>query len=236
VSQAVWDSQETLTPEESRSIEAGYRIVQPSFQASAAIYDTQFDNRLLQYNPCNSRQPVGPTCGNRFYNVGGVESKGVELTFLWTPIREFSWYNAVSFNNSEYDDDYTQAGVLQHTAGKTQVDTPEKLLSSEATYSMGSWYATLRGKYTGRRYYTYTNDQSFGGYTTFDFGAGYDLGRLFDVVKNAKLSLNVTNLTDKRTAANLDNSVFAPSDPNGTIYVFHSSAPRQIFGSIVVDF
>lgn len=236
VSQAVWDSQETLTPEESRSIEAGYRIVQPSFQASAAIYDTQFDNRLLQYNPCNSRAPVGPDCGNRFYNVGGVESKGVELTFLWTPIREFSWYNTVSFNNSEYDDDYTQGGVLQPTAGKTQVDTPEKLFSSEATYSVGSWYATLRGKYTGRRYYTYTNDQSFGGFTTLDLGTGYDLGELFGVLKGAKVSLNVTNLTDKRTAANLDNSVFAPSDPNGTIYVFHASAPRQIFGSIVVDF
>lgn len=236
VSQAVWDSQETLTPEESRSIEAGYRIVRSSFQASAAVYDAQFDNRLLQYNPCNSRQPVGPTCGNRFYNVGGVESKGVELTFLWTPIREFSWYNAVSFNNSEYDDDYVQGGVLQPTAGKTQVDTPEKLFSSEATYSVGSWYATLRGKYTGRRYYTYTNDQSFGGFTTLDFGTGYDLGELFGAVKSAKLSLNVTNLTDKRTAANLDNSVFAPTDPNGTIYVFHSSAPRQIFGSIVVGF
>ena len=93
VSQAVWDSQETLTPEESRSIEAGYRIVQPSFQASAAIYDTQFDNRLLQYNPCNSRAPVGPDCGNRFYNVGGVDYDIYQLTS-----REGSSATRISFD------------------------------------------------------------------------------------------------------------------------------------------
>lgn len=236
VSQAVWDSQGTLVPEESRSIEAGYRIVQPTYQASAAIYHTRFDNRLLQYNPCDSRQPVGPTCGNRFYNVGAVNSKGVELTLLWTPVRELSWYNSVSFNSSKYADDYVQGGVLQPTSGKTQVDTPEQLFSSEATYSMGHWYATLRGKYTGRRYYTYTNDQGFGGFTTFDLGAGYDFSGLLSIARNARVSLNVVNLTDKEYVANLDNSVFAPTDPNGSIYVFHTSAPRQVFGSISIAF
>ncbi|MEJ1966223.1 MAG: TonB-dependent receptor [Gammaproteobacteria bacterium] len=235
VSQAVWNTQGSLEPEESRSVEAGYRIVQPTYQASAAVYHTKFDNRLLQYNPCDSRQPVGPNCGNRFYNVGSVNSKGIELTLLWKPITELTWYNSVSLNSSKYADDYVQGGVVQHTAGKTQVDTPKQLFSSEATYALGPWYATLRGKYTGKRYYTYTNDQGFGGFTTFDLGTGYNFSG-FGFAKAARLSLNVSNLTDKRYVANLDNSVFAPTDPNGTIYVFHSSAPRQIFGSIVVDF
>ncbi|HEY4368919.1 MAG TPA: TonB-dependent receptor [Steroidobacteraceae bacterium] len=235
VSQSVWDSQGELEPEESRSVEAGYRIVRPTYQGSAAVYYVHFDNRLLQYNPCDSRQPVGPTCGNRFYNVGGVNSKGLELTFLWTPSSHFSWFNSASFNRSTYSDDYVQGGVVVPTSGKTQVDTPDTLFASEATYSYGQWYATLRGKYTGKRYYTYTNDQGFGGFTTLDFGTGYDFGEL-GFVKDARLSLNVTNLTDKRYAANLDNSVFAPSDPNGTIYVFHASAPLQAFGSIVLRF
>jgi iron complex outermembrane receptor protein len=235
VSQAVWNSQGSLEPEESRTVEAGYRIVQRTFQASAALYYAQFDNRLLQYNPCDSRQPVGPTCGNRFYNVGGVESKGVELTFLWSPTSHLSWYNSASFNRSTYSDDYVQAGVPVPTAGKKQVDTPSELFASEATFTYGAWFASLRGKYTGKRFYTYTNDQSFGGYTTLDFGAGYDLGG-FAFAKSARLSLNVTNLTDKRYASNLDSSVFAPTDPNGTIYVFHASAPMQAFGSISIRF
>ncbi len=47
-----------------------------------------------------------------------------------------------------------------------------------------------------------------------------------------RASLNVTNLTDKRYASNFDNSVFAPDDAPGTLLVFHSSAPRQFFGTI----
>jgi len=56
------------------------------------------------------------------------------------------------------------------------------------------------------------------------------------VLKHAKVSLNVTNLTDKRYASNFDNSVFAPTDPSGTILVFHTSAPRQFFGTISAAF
>jgi iron complex outermembrane receptor protein len=236
VSQATWDAQTTpLVPQESRSLEAGYRVVQDTFQASAALYKVKFDNRLLQYNPCDSRQPVGPTCGNRFYNVGGVNSHGVELTFLWTPVEYFSWYNSASYNRSTYNSDYVQAGVLEPTAGKIQVDTPVKLFSSVVSFNYGPWFASLQGKYTGKRYYTYTNDQGFGGFTVFDAGAGYDFGRV-SFAKDVRLSLNVTNLTNKRYAANFDNSVFAPTDPTGAIYVFHASAPVQMFGTLDIRF
>jgi iron complex outermembrane receptor protein len=30
--------------------------------------------------------------------------------------------------------------------------------------------------------------------------------------------------------------VFAPSDPAGKLYVFHASAPRQVFGTIDLRF
>jgi len=115
------------------------------------------------------------------------------------------------------------------------VDTPKEMLASVLTLTQGAVSAMVQGKYTGRRYYTYTNDKSFGGYTTFDLGLTYDFGTV-GVVKGAKLALNVTNLTNKRYASNFDNSVFAPDDAAGTIVVFHSSAPRQFFGTLSVDF
>jgi len=124
---------------------------------------------------------------------------------------------------------------VKQTKGKQQVDTPREMLASMLTLTQGGFSASLMGKYTGRRYYTYTNDQSFKGYTTFDLGLGYrfdDIGAL----KGAKLSLNVTNLTNKRYAANLDSSVFAPDDASGSIVVFHASAPRQVFGSLSFGF
>ena len=235
VSQSIWNSQGDLKPEKSRSLEAGYRLERDDFAASLAAYNVRFDNRLLQYNPCDSRQPVGPTCGNRFYNVGGVNSRGVEATFVWQPTSNLRWYNSASYNRSTYAGDYTQAGVVQHTRGKIQTDTPSKLFATQIDWNQGPWFASLRGKYTGERFYTYTNDQGFGGFTTWDVSAGYDFGA-FSVAKDIRLTLNVTNLTDKRYASNLDSSAFVSSDPAGTAYVFHASAPRQLFATLDVRF
>jgi iron complex outermembrane receptor protein len=235
VSQATWNAQGELKPEQSRSFEAGYRFVGDTLQASLAAYTVRFDNRLLQYNPCDSRQPVGPSCGNRFYNAGGVDSRGAELTVVWTPNEHLSWYNSASLNRSTYRADYVQAGVVQPIDGKIQTDTPQQMFASEITWRDHGWFATLRGKYTGERFYTYTNDQGFGGFTVFDASGGYDFGRI-GFAQDVRLSVNVTNLTDKRYASNLDSSVFAPSDPTGSIYVFHASAPRQVFGTVDVRF
>lgn len=239
VSQAIWDVQgKTLKPETSKSLEGGYRYVSGPLQFSLTGYRVKFDNRLLQYNPCPTNQQQNPGCGNSFHNAGSVTSKGVEVGLLWKPVSWLSWYNSASFNQTSYDQDLnfcTATCILYHTAGKQQVDTPKQLYASMLTLRRDGFSASLQGKYTGRRYYTYTNDQSFAGYTTLDLGLGYDLGPL-GVLKHAKLSLNVTNLTDKRYASNFDNSVFAPNDPAGTILVLHSSAPRQFFGTISAAF
>jgi len=239
VSQAVWDVQgKTLKPETSKSFDGGYRYVSGPLQVSLAAYRVAFNDRLLQYNPCPTNQQQNPGCGNSFHNAGSVTSKGLELGVLWKPVSWLNWYNSVSLNKTTYDDDLnwcTATCVVKATAGKQQVDTPKQLIASVLSVKHGGFFGSLQGKYTGRRYYTYTNDQSFGGYTTFDLGVGYDFGAV-GPLKGAKFSVNVTNLTDKRYASNFDSSVFAPDDASGTILVFHSSAPRQVFATLGLTF
>ncbi|MBO9604173.1 MAG: TonB-dependent receptor [Novosphingobium sp.] len=251
VSQSVWDQQgSTLVPETSKSVEGGYRFASGPVQLSLAGYYMKFDNRLLQYNPCATKDQANPGCGNSFHNAGSVTSKGVELGVLVRPMPWFSWYNSASYNKTTYDDDLEwslgSTTATLPTAGKQQVDTPKVLLGSMASVNFDGFSASLQGKYTGRRYYTYTNDQSVPGYFTLDAGLGYEF-RDIGPLKGVKLSFNVTNLTNKRYAANFDNSVFAPSDSGvvangdsnavaGDVLVFHSSAPRQVFGTIGVSF
>jgi iron complex outermembrane receptor protein len=238
VSQAVWDAQgKTLKPETSKSLEGGYRYVTDDLQLSLAAYHVDFDNRLLQYNPCPTNQQQNPGCGNSFHNAGSVTSNGAELGVLWQPLAWLNWYNSASYNETTYDQDLnwcTTTCVVYATAGKQQVDTPKQLYSSVLTVRQDGFWASLQGKFTGRRYYTYTNDQGFGGYVTFDLGAGYDFGP-FEGFSGGKLAFNVTNLTDRRYASNFDNSVFAPTDPTGSILVFHASAPRQFFLTLGLD-
>lgn len=251
VSQTLWNAQgKYLKPETSKSFEGGYRFVSNQLQVSLSAYHVKFHNRLLQYNPCPTNQQQNPGCGNSFHNAGSVTSKGAELGVLWKPTPWLSWYNSASFNKSTYDDDLIWSlgttTVVLPTAGKQQVDTPKTMFASVITARKDGFFASASGKYTGKRYYTYLNDQGFKGYTTFDLGAGYDFGDI-GFLKGAKLSLNVTNLTNKRYASNFDSSVFAPSDSGvvangdsnavaGDVVVFHSSAPRQFFGTLSVEF
>ena len=238
VTQSVWDVQgKTLVPETSRSLDFGYRYVTDDLQLSLAGYHVHFDNRLLQYNPCPTNQQQNPGCGNSFHNAGSVTSNGAELGVQWQPLPWLNWYNSASYNETTYDQNLnfcTTTCVLYATTGKQQVDTPKQLLASVLTAKWDGFWASLQAKFTGRRYYTYTNDQGFGSYSTFDVGAGYDFGP-FDGLSGAKLSFNVTNVTDRRYAANFDNSVFAPNDPTGTIVVAHASAPRQMFLTFGAD-
>lgn len=240
VSQAVWDAQgATLRPETSTSVEGGYRFVSNRLQVSLSAYWVKFNDRLLQYNPCPTNQQQNPGCGNSFHNAGSVTSKGVEIGVLWKPLPWLSWYNSASYNASTYDQDLNWCTgatcVVKATAGKQQVDAPREMFASVFSVKQNGFFASLQGKYTGRRFYTYTNDQSFDPYTTLDVGFGYDFGNV-GPMKGAKLSLNITNLTDNRYVANLDSSVFAPDDAAGTIPILHSSAPRQIFGTLSFAF
>jgi len=239
VSQAVWDAQgQYLKPETSKSLDAGYRYISRTLQVSLAAYDVDFDNRLLQYNPCPTNQQQNPGCGNSFHNAGSVTSKGVELGVLWRPVPWLNWYNSASYNETTYNEDLnwcTTTCVIKATAGKQQVDTPKEMFSSVLSVKRGGFWGSLSGKYTGERYYTYTNDQSFPGVTTFDLGLGYNFSDT-SVLKGAKLALNLTNLTNKRYASNFDNSVFAPDDAAGSILVFHASAPRQAFVTLGYSF
>ncbi|HYG06761.1 MAG TPA: TonB-dependent receptor [Stenotrophomonas sp.] len=227
VSQASFDaSRGNLKPETSRTFEGGWRYGSGAFQASLALYRTMFDNRLLSLNPCSSILVGTPGCITRYYNVGSVRSQGGEATLIWRPSRHFQWYNALSINDSTYQDDYQQGGASVPIAGRRVVGIPERMFASELSWQWQGWEASLRAKYTGQRYYTYTNDQGFGGYTTFDLGAGYRFGQV-GFVSDLKVSMNMTNLTNKRYAADL--GAFTNSDPAGRQLAFHASAPRQMF-------
>ncbi len=124
----------------------------------------------MQYNPCPTNQQQNPGCGKLFPQRRSVTSKGVELGLLWRPLPWVSWYNSVSISKTSYDQDLnwcTTTCVLYPTAGKQQVDTPKQMVASVLSLKRDGFFASLQGKYTGRRYYTLrSNDQSFPGVTT----------------------------------------------------------------------
>jgi len=219
-----------LKPEESQTFEFGYRVQGAGFEASADAYFTHFTNRLLAVTPCSAVQ----TCSAIINNVGSVKSKGVDLALIWKPIEHMRWLNTLSYDNSKYQNNYLDNGVVE-TSGKYVVGTPVWMLTSALSYSLGGFTFNLDGKYTGRRYITYINDSSVPAYWLFNAGVNYDVGAL-SILKDVSLGFNITNLANKRYFATTGTNGYVASDPNGYNQTLQAGAPRQYFFNINAKF
>jgi iron complex outermembrane receptor protein len=228
-SQQAFDaSKSSLKPEGSQTIETGYRVHGSTFEASADLYYTRFSNRLLQTTPCSAVQ----TCASILDNVGSVRSTGADLALIWKPVDHLRWLNSVSYDNSKYQDDYLNGGVVD-TKGKYVVGIPSWMFTSSASYTFGPWSFNLDGKYTGRRYITYTNDSQVPAYWLFNGGINYDVGA-YGGFEDISFGLNITNLTDKRYFASTGTNGYVASDPQGYNQTLQAGAPRQFFFNVNV--
>ena len=210
-----------LKPEQSRTFEGGFRRVTDAYQVSLALYDVKFDNRLLVISQCSGI--VG--CPAGYANVGSVSSRGAELALNFKLAPALHWSNSLSYNRSRYDSDYLNGTTVVATGGKTVVDSPKQLFFSELAWTPGAWDLRLSANYTGKRYYTYTNDASVPSFWVANAEAGYDFGKL-GFAQDLKLALNVTNLTNKRYFATIGSNGFVANDPNGTFQTLLPGAPR----------
>ena len=227
---------DVLEPETANNYETGLRFRGAAFEALVALYHVDFKDRLVGINS-------GPgIIGNPsvLANVGSVTTNGAEAAVTWRPLTSLTWFTSLSWNDSEYDDNYTtinSAGVprVVEVKGKQVTDTPEILLKSELTYDNGSFFASANVNYTDERFYTYLNQGSVDAYTLVNLAAGYRF-RGFGAFEELSIQLDATNLTDKEYFSTIDSNGFTETDPNGTWQSLLLGAPRQFFLSAKAKF
>jgi iron complex outermembrane receptor protein len=233
--------QNGLKPETSTTYELGWRYNVAELQAVATVYYVDFKDRLLA-NTIGAGIVGNPVV---LQNVGAVQTKGAELGARWAFATHWSWYNSLSINDSKYKDNVVSYQVVNGatvktvvpTSGKTVVDAPKTLFKSQFGYDDGSFFAKLGLDYTGKRYFTYTNDLLTAGdgngnvasYTIFDLGVGYRLTKGLGFVKSLGVQANVENLTDKRYISTIGSNGFTNMGDNQTFMV---GFPRQWFVSV----
>lgn len=237
-SQSLFDFFKANTkPETSWTYEAGVRTHHAlslgpitSFEGQLSYYHVDFSNRLLAISPTTtiSATASGATI---LQNVGNVKTDGFDAAGTLRFGGHFSIYDALSYNNSRYVDNYTTGTTLVPTAGKKVPGSPDWLNKTVVSATAGMFDVQLVGDYLGRRFATFTNDLSSPSYFTLAgrIGAKVPIGD-GSVVRSLTVSLNVTNITNKQAASSL--SIGAAS---GT-YNFFPIAPRQFFGTIGVGF
>jgi len=233
------DFKANVKPETSWTYEIGARSQHAvslgpitAFEGQISYYHVDFSNRLLALSPTTVITSIISGAAI-VQNVGDVKTNGVDFAATLHFGSHFSIYNAVSYNDSQYQQNYSTGvpAVVVPTAGKQVPGSPKWLNKTIVSANYGPFDVQFTGDYLGRRFATYTNDLSVPGYFTLAGRIGVAVP-LSDAmfVKTLNLSLNVTNITDQKGASTL--SIGAAS---GTFNEF-PVAPRQVFGTISVNF
>ena len=110
------------------------------------------------------------------------------------------------------------------------------LYKNELSYRSGGFEGHLSSDIMGKRYFTYTNDNSVGNRTVVEFGTSYHKDEVgpFDQLK---LQFNVFNLANNRYYETIGTNGFVASDPtsvnNNTLQV---GFPRAFTGTLSARF
>jgi len=209
-------------PERSTNMELGIRTNQGQLYASLAGYYTKFKNRIQSITTILPGS--GGAATETFYqNVGRVRAYGVEFSGTYKPafLDGLAYGNMnVTYNNAKFKDDIPAATPIE-IAGKYIPDSAKWIISGGVTVEPASWLvANVSGKYTSKRWSTFTNTpgSSVPGFTVFsayvDIGDGWSFGP----VKSVKARFNIDNLFDKDTLSYISSSVtgdgfFRPLSP-----------------------
>lgn len=232
-SQAGFDAlTSNLKPESSWTEEAGYRYTAKPVQAQASYFHSNFSNRLLAI------QQGAAIAGNAslLSNVGGVTTNGVDGAANIRINNGWSLFNSITFSKSTYDSDYTAGGETIATGGKIVVDSPEILYKNELSYHQNGFEGHLTSDILGKRYFTYTDDNSVGSRAVVDFGTSYHRDEIgpFDQLK---LQFNIFNLLGNKYWDTIGTNGFVASDPtsvnNNTLQV---GFPRAFTGTLTARF
>jgi len=240
-------------PESSWTYEVGLRS-KHSFTNSAVTsiegqinyYHVDFSNRLLSVSAAPGGIAGGSITGGTtsLFNVGGVKTDGVDAgaTLRFGSIA--SIYNAISYNNSVYQSDYSTAtgaatgssiggfttiNNVVPTGGKQVPGSPKWMNKTVITLDNGPFQVQLFGDYVGKRYATYVNDGLVGSYFLMSARVAAKLPESWFHARKAEISMNVTNLFDKTGWSTVS------INTSGSFSAY-PIAPRMVFGTLSLGF
>ena len=238
-----------VQPETTQTFDLGYRFRNDVFLAQAALWATDYDNRIVSSRDNDPSSPTFDLIIDR--NVGAVKQWGFDGQLGWNITDFLTGYLSASYNESEIQDDlffgnFTCTNATQvvgstpacgaapgiliplylPTAGKSLVETPDWTYSARIDWSVTQNLSLgLQAKYVGDRWATDVNDEVAPAYTVADFDARYDLSDTFNI-KNAYVQFNVTNLFDEDYLGNI-------SSGNNSLPAVMTTDPRVPAGSAI---
>jgi len=183
-------------PEKTDAYDLGIRYNSPVIIFQAALWATNFHNRIERVLD----EPSGVAFSQ---NVGDVDYRGFDAQFGVKPTENLSATFAYAYVDTEIQQDIRNAvaGVLA-TKGKEMYETPKHQGSARVQYDPAEWLSLgAQVKFVGDRWTNLTNTEKFRGYELVDFDVRFNVSKVAsfgDTLKNTYLQLNLRNAFDKR--------------------------------------
>ncbi|HEX7852161.1 MAG TPA: TonB-dependent receptor [Sphingobium sp.] len=216
-----------VRPEKTDTFDLGVRYTSSKIQAQLAGWLINFKDRIIS---SQTKLDDGSDI-NTDRNVGKVQSKGVDFSLAYQPIKQVSLYGFASYIDAKLKENVlsSSGAILTPTAGKFVAETPQWQFGGRAQVNLDPVSVGAQFKYVGKRYLTDINDVISPSYTTVDLDARVSLAKLG--LEKTFFQLNVINLFDKLYFANLSTNVAVTNSPQ-----LEFGAPRTITGSVRFEF
>ena len=233
--QAFDDFRKNGKPETSWTYETGFRTNRhldagplTNISGQLEYYHVHFSNRLLAVATTQTLSSIVGSA-TTLTNVGSVSTDGMDFSFTAQFGPHFSFYNALSYNKSVYNDNYMNGTTSVHTAGKNVAGVPNWTEKFVASTRWGDFDAQFIGDVVGKRYTTFTNDLHASAYALFSLNAGYDIKGI-PRIRSLHVQGNITNLTNEKGWSTLN------TNNASSQYTAFPIAPRMYFLTLSATF
>ncbi|EAQ98063.1 TonB-dependent receptor domain-containing protein [Congregibacter litoralis] len=216
-----------LEPETAENQELGLRYRGDRLFLTATYYQIDFSNRIIFLGAESVAGPnylIGDT--GTYFNAGGIDSTGFEVTADLRLTDSLSLYSAYSLSDSTYigtGDPLVDAG-LGVVPGNDVTGIPDQQLVMSLDWSWERFSAGISAKYTGERPVRLDNSWIADSYTTADAYLTVTGGSRGDFLQGWNISLLVNNAFDEDYLGGI-------SGQGAWI-----GAPRTVSASFTVDF
>jgi hypothetical protein len=166
---------------------------------SATGYVIDFDNRIFYLGP---QMPAGPNYlipgGGAYFNAGGIETNGVELSATVQMPHQLSLYTAYTLNNSEYvgSGDPLVDANQNIMPGTDVTGVPDRLWVISLDRS-GPLTAGISAKYTSPRRVSLVADWTTDEYWMVDAYLTFSGEVLSELLRSTEFSLVANNVLDE---------------------------------------
>jgi len=176
-----------LKPETTTSWDAG---IEQGLWKGAKIKATYFENYMK--NLIYSKTVTATLQEN--INAGKAESKGIELEAEQRFDKWLRLFANFTYNNTKIKEN----DAKPETVGKKLTYVPERMFNAGAEFEKGLFFASLTGRYVGKRYANDENTDTVSGvYTSYDPYFTADAKLSYKLTKNVIASFSVDNIFDR---------------------------------------